>query len=89
VDVVRLDDAFITGDSAGLATRDLGEGIGPAVRSGQHAADAILHGRPYTLDDVTGASAGGGMISRLLDWGFTRGAAKGRAFAGSPTPARA
>jgi menaquinone-9 beta-reductase len=76
VHAVRLDDAFIAGDSAGLATRDLGEGIGPAVRSGQRAADAILHGHPYTLDDVTGASAGGGMISRLLDWGFTRGAGK-------------
>ena len=29
VDVVRIDNAFITGDAAGLATRDLCEGIGP------------------------------------------------------------
>ena len=42
VDTVRLGNAFITGDAAGLATRDLAEGIGPAVRSGQRAADAIL-----------------------------------------------
>ena len=69
----RLDNAFLTGDAAGLATRDLCEGIGPAVRSGLRAADAILHGVPYELADVTGASMGGGWISRMVDWGFTRG----------------
>ena len=58
VDVVRRDNAFITGDAAGLATRDLGEGIGPAVRSGLRAAQAILAGTPYRLDDVTGLSVG-------------------------------
>jgi len=58
VDVVRRDDAFITGDAAGLATRDLGEGIGPAVRSGLRAAQAILVGAAYRLDDVTGLSVG-------------------------------
>jgi flavin-dependent dehydrogenase len=56
VDVVRRDNAFITGDAAGLASRDLGEGIGPAIRSGVLAAAAILHGAPYRLDDVTGMS---------------------------------
>jgi flavin-dependent dehydrogenase len=56
VDVVRRDNAFITGDAAGLASRDLGEGIGPAIRSGLRAAAAILEGTPYRLDDVTGMS---------------------------------
>jgi menaquinone-9 beta-reductase len=56
VDVVRRDNAFITGDAAGLATRDLGEGIGPAIRSGLLAAEAILADQPYRLDDVTGLS---------------------------------
>jgi menaquinone-9 beta-reductase len=56
VDVVRRDDAFITGDAAGLASRDLGEGIGPAIRSGIRAAEAIVAGSPYRLDDVTGLS---------------------------------
>ncbi len=71
---VRAGNALLTGDSAGLATRDLCEGIGPAIRSGQRAAHAILSGMSYTLDDVTGASLGGGMISRSMDWAFTRGA---------------
>jgi len=71
--VVRIGDAFITGDAAGLATRDMCEGIGPAIRSGHRAADAILKGAPYDLADVTGASLGGGIASRLLDWAFTRG----------------
>jgi flavin-dependent dehydrogenase len=56
VDVVRQGNAFITGDAAGLATRDLGEGIGPAIRSGIRAAEAILQGKSYELDDVTGLS---------------------------------
>jgi flavin-dependent dehydrogenase len=58
VEVVRRDNAFITGDAAGLATRDLGEGIGPAIRSGMRAAQAILEGTRYQLDDVTGLSVG-------------------------------
>jgi flavin-dependent dehydrogenase len=67
VDVVRRDNAFITGDAAGLASRDLGEGIGPAIRSGLRAAAAILEGAPYRLDDVTGmsmASIARSMLSR-------------------------
>lgn len=75
VEVVRIDNAFIAGDAAGLATRDMCEGIGPAIRSGQRASDAILKGTPYELGDVTGASLGGGLASRMLDWAFTRGAA--------------
>jgi flavin-dependent dehydrogenase len=75
VEVVRRDNAFITGDAAGLATRDMAEGIGPAIRSGLRAAKSILEGVPYRLDDVTGASLGGGWVSRGLDWAMTRGLA--------------
>jgi flavin-dependent dehydrogenase len=73
VDVVRVDDAFITGDAAGLATRDMCEGIGPAIRSGIRAAESILTGRRYDVADVTGASLGGGLVTRVFDWAFTRG----------------
>jgi flavin-dependent dehydrogenase len=59
---------FLTGDSAGLATRDLCEGIGAAIRSGQQAAHAIVTGNEYTLDAVTGVSLGGGLISHFMDW---------------------
>ncbi len=76
VSVGRIDDAFVTGDAAGLATHDMCEGIGPAVRSGLRAAQAILGREEYRLDDVTGASLGGGVASRLLDWAFTRGATR-------------
>lgn len=74
VEVARVENAFLTGDAAGLATRDMAEGIGPAVRSGIRAAEAILYNNPYELDDVTGSSLGGGITSRLLDWAMTRGA---------------
>ncbi|MBV8854979.1 MAG: NAD(P)/FAD-dependent oxidoreductase [Sinobacteraceae bacterium] len=75
VEVVRRDNAFIAGDAAGLATRDMAEGIGPAIRSGIRAAEAILENVPYRLDQVTGASLGGGWISKALDWSMTRGLA--------------
>ena len=75
VDVVRRGNAFIAGDAAGLATRDMAEGIGPAVRSGLAAADSILTGAPYRLESVTGSSLGGGWPSRLFDWAMTGGAA--------------
>jgi flavin-dependent dehydrogenase len=81
LEVGRLDNAFLTGDAAGLATRDLCEGIGPAIRSGQRAADAILKGSAYELTGATGASLGGGWISRWMDWAFTHGASAG---AGAP-----
>ncbi len=76
VEVVRRGNAFIAGDAAGLATRDMAEGIGPAVRSGLAAAQSILTGAEYRLTDVTGASLGGGTVSRLIDWAMTRGAGK-------------
>jgi len=43
----RVDNAFVIGDAAGLATTDFGEGIGPAVRSGVMAAKAIAQCTPY------------------------------------------
>lgn len=49
---VRRDNALIVGDAAGLATRDLGEGIGPASRSGLLAAEAILHGNEYDVRSI-------------------------------------
>jgi len=48
----RCQNAFLAGDAAGLATRDMGEGIGPAVRSGLLAARSIARGLPYSLESV-------------------------------------
>ena len=76
VDVVQRDNAFITGDAAGLATRDLGEGIGPAVHSGLLAAEAILAGNSYRLEDVTGLSVGSiarSMLDRIRHSGAFHG----------------
>jgi flavin-dependent dehydrogenase len=46
------DNLYLVGDAAGLATLDMGEGIGPAIRSGQLAADAILGRSPYNMDSI-------------------------------------
>jgi flavin-dependent dehydrogenase len=72
VDVVRIDDAFLTGDAAGLATRDLCEGIGPAVRSGHRAAAAITRGVDYALDDLPAFSSNHAWVRGALEYVFAR-----------------
>ncbi len=62
---VRRDNAFVVGDALGLATLDMCEGIGPAIRSGLLAAQAITEGTAYTLADV-GTLSGSGFVSRWL-----------------------
>ena len=52
VDTVRIDNAMIVGDSVGLASNDMGEGIGPAIKSGIQAAAAISAGREYNLGNL-------------------------------------
>jgi len=44
---------FWLGDSDGLATLDLGEGIGPAVESGLMAANNILGKGPYEKSKIS------------------------------------
>ncbi|MFN3604206.1 MAG: FAD-dependent oxidoreductase [Leptonema sp. (in: bacteria)] len=43
----------IVGDSLGLATLDLGEGIGPAIESGIAAANWILNKKPINLNTIS------------------------------------
>ncbi len=62
----RLGNAFLVGDAAGLATRDMGEGIGAAVESGIRAAAAIAEGRPYRVEAVGAWSVPGILTARLL-----------------------
>ena len=62
----RIDNAFLVGDAAGLASLDMGEGIGPALESGQLAAEAILHQRPYTLESISQFSLLPGWLGWLM-----------------------
>ncbi|MEJ2385131.1 MAG: NAD(P)/FAD-dependent oxidoreductase [Xanthomonadales bacterium] len=78
VDRVRAGNAFLVGDAAGLATRDMCEGIGPAVESGLRAARAIVDGADYALDGIAPLS-GASFVSRALE----------RRFAGGPLAAAA
>ncbi len=45
----RQENAFLVGDSLGLATMDMGEGISPAIQSGLLAADSIARGVAYDV----------------------------------------
>jgi menaquinone-9 beta-reductase len=49
---VRQGNALLAGDAAALATRDMGEGIRPAIQSGLLAAEAIIHGGDYSLQSI-------------------------------------
>ena len=49
---IQQGNAFLVGDAAGLATSDLGEGIGAGLRSGQLAADAIALKKPYSVQSI-------------------------------------
>jgi flavin-dependent dehydrogenase len=69
VESVRDGDAYIVGDSVGLATRDLCEGIGPAIRSGLLAARSITTGGDYSLEAIERYS-GSGFASRWLERHF-------------------
>ena len=63
--------AYLVGDAVGLATRDMCEGIGPAIESALLAARSIVTGSDYSLAGIASLS-GQSFISRHL----------GRKFAG-------
>lgn len=67
-DAGRIDNAFILGDAAGLATRDLCEGIGPAVKSGMMAADCIVNGSDYDLSSVARYSIDSFLTRKLFEF---------------------
>jgi flavin-dependent dehydrogenase len=73
VNTVNLGNAYLVGDAAGLATRDMGEGIGPAVTSGLMAARSIADGTEYSLSGIDefslllgGSTAAEGLRRRML-----------------------
>ncbi len=43
---------FLAGDAAGLATLDMGEGIGPAIESGLLIAQSIFTKKPYSIKSI-------------------------------------
>lgn len=69
VETVRHGNAYLAGDAAGLATVDMCEGIGPAIRSGLLASEAIITGADYSLDSISRYS-GAGFASKLLERKF-------------------
>jgi menaquinone-9 beta-reductase len=69
-DEPRYGNAFVVCDSAGLATRDMCEGIGPAVRSGLLAARAIADGGDYRLDSVGAYTSGNRLVRKGLEYMF-------------------
>lgn len=73
VDTVCEQNAYLVGDAVGLATRDMCEGIGPAIESSLLAAHSIVTGSDYSLAGINSLS-GQSFVSRHLE----------RKFAGMP-----
>lgn len=66
-------DAFIVGDAAGLATRDLCEGIGPAVKSGLLAAQKIAGQSAWDLSSIQPFTSEYTLVRRGLERRFLSG----------------
>lgn len=66
----RLGNAFVVGDAAGMATRDMCEGIGPAVRSGLMAARSILSDAPFDLGRIDAFTTGNRLVRKGLELAF-------------------
>lgn len=64
------DNAFIIWDSLGLATRDLAEGIGPAVKSGLAAANQIITGKQLGLKYIKKDSIPSGLNRAIIKAGI-------------------
>lgn len=60
---VKRDNCFLIGDSAGLASLDLGEGIYTAIESGLLVADEILGNSQYSKTTISKFS-----LKRPLQW---------------------
>ncbi len=61
---IRSGNTFIIGDAAGMATVDMGEGIGPAVESGLQVAQAIINENPLRLERISRFSVRNIIFSR-------------------------
>jgi len=68
VEVGRIGNAFVVGDAAGLATRDMAEGIGPAVKSGLLAAESIADGKEYNLSIIKKYSSGNRLLNMVTEY---------------------
>ncbi|KPJ99507.1 MAG: hypothetical protein AMJ60_04845 [Desulfobacterales bacterium SG8_35] len=68
VEVGRFGNAFVVGDAAGLATRDMAEGIGPAVKSGLLAAEAITSNKKYDISLIKKYSSGNRLLNRVTEY---------------------
>jgi flavin-dependent dehydrogenase len=62
----KLGNAFLVGDALGLATVDMGEGIGPAIASGHMAADAIIYSKAYEPHRIRKSSFPSMVFSRFI-----------------------
>jgi len=70
MEAVQIDRLFLVGDAAGLATKDMGEGIDPAIASGTLAADAIVTNKDYSLRFVKKFSFPRYRTAAVLMWNY-------------------
>ena len=71
--VMQKNGVMILGDAAGLATTDMGEGIGPALESGLQAARALAGGGRVTAHGIRRHSFSHAAMLMRLVWSMLTG----------------
>lgn len=51
--ITQINNIYLIGDAVGLATIDMGEGIGPSVKSGILAAEGIINQSNYSVKSIS------------------------------------
>jgi flavin-dependent dehydrogenase len=64
----RIGKVYLVGDAAGLATLDMGEGIGPAIQSGILAAKSIIARSDYSITAIDRFS----LLPKFMRWAVSR-----------------
>ncbi len=64
----QRENIYLVGDAVGLATRDMAEGIGPAVESAIMAANSILHREIYNPAKIRFYSSESTVAGKILEY---------------------
>ena len=67
--ITQIKDLYLVGDAVGLATIDMGEGIGPSIKSGILAAEAIINQSDYSVNSISKFSIPSILFGKFISYG--------------------
>ena len=66
--ITQIKNLYLVGDAVGLATIDMGEGIGPSVKSGILAAEAIINNSDYSVKSISKFSIPSILLGKFITY---------------------